>query len=69
MMIPGAWEARPRSAAVVEPLTPGPGRPAGRPGGDGPPGETQSELPGWLNVSIFAVALLAAMWLAMAMFF
>jgi hypothetical protein len=70
MMIPGAWEARPRSAAVVEPLTPGPGRPAGRPGRDEPAAETQSaELPAWLKVSIFAVVLLAAMWLVMAMFF
>lgn len=68
-MIPGAWEARPRSGAVVEPLTAGP-RAADRPGGDGSVSETQSaELPAWLKVSIFAVALLAPMWLAMAMFF
>ena len=33
-------------------------------------GETQSaELPGWLKVSLFAAALLAAMWLAMGKFF
>jgi hypothetical protein len=37
-------------------------------GVEGP--ETQpAELPGWLKVSIFAAALFAAMWLAMAMFF
>jgi hypothetical protein len=70
-MIPGAWEARPRSGTVVAPLTSGPTRPADSPGGDRAEGpETQpAELPGWLKVSIFAAALLAAMWLAMAMFF
>jgi hypothetical protein len=35
-------------------------------GGDGSrPGTRRPELPGWLNVSIFAATLLAATWLVM----
>jgi hypothetical protein len=66
MMIPGAWEARRRSASpvdvvdvvrvarVLEPVTSAPQR---------------AELSGWLKVSIFVGTLLTAMWLAMAVFF
>jgi hypothetical protein len=77
-MIPGAWEARPRSGTVAAPLASGPRRPADNPGGDGSvpalsgvegPETQPAELAGWLKVSIFAAALFAAMWLAMAMFF
>jgi len=69
-MIPGAWEPRPRSGAVVEPLTSVPRRPADSPGGNRSGRDTlRAELPSWLKVSIFAATLLAVMWLAMAMFF
>jgi len=69
-MIPGAWEPRPRSAAVVEPLASMPQPPADSRSGTGLGPETQpAELPGWSKVSIFAGTLLVAMWLAMALFF
>ena len=75
MMIPGAWEPRPRSIAVVAPLILAPKAPSdSRVGSSGPAlsgveGPARAELPGWLKVSIFAATLLAATWLAMAMFF
>jgi hypothetical protein len=70
MMIPGAWEPRPRTAAVVEPLGSVPQPPADNRSGTGLEPETpRAELPGWLKVSIFAGTLLVAMWLAMALFF
>lgn len=73
MMIPGAWEARPRSGAsvsVVEPLTSTPGQPATVRGGTEAGPETERpELPAWLKVSIFAGTLLVATWLAMTAFF
>jgi hypothetical protein len=69
MMIPGAWEPRPRSRAVVEPVASAPGRPAESPGGNGSGRDTQrAELPGWLKASIFAATLLAATLLVMAVF-
>jgi hypothetical protein len=69
MMIPGAWEPRPRSGAVVEPLPPAPGRPADITGGSGSGRDTQrAELPSWLKVSIFAATLLAATLLVMTAF-
>jgi hypothetical protein len=76
-MIPGAWEPRPRSGAVVAPLTSAPTRPADSRGGNRPgpglsgvdgPATQRAELPGWMKVSIFAATLLAATWLVMAMF-
>jgi hypothetical protein len=69
MMIPGAWEAR-RRPVIAEDVVkiPAPSRvgnetllPAAETG--------PRELPGWGRVSIFAGALLIAMWLAMTMFF
>jgi hypothetical protein len=76
MMIPGAWEARRQSGSavdVVEPVTSAPKQPAASRDGNeavfpGPDTE-RPELPGWLNVSIFAGTLLIAMWLAMMVFF
>jgi hypothetical protein len=81
MMIPGAYEPRPRAAAVVAPLISEPEVPSGvaRSFQGGAPVTSRVEpsgrdaqrveLPGWLKASIFAGTLLAAMWLAMAMFF
>jgi len=69
MMIPGAWEPRPRSGAVVEPLPPAPRRPADITGGSASARDTQrAELPSWLKVSIFAATLLAATLLVMTVF-
>jgi hypothetical protein len=69
MMIPGAFEPRPRSGAVVEPLPPAPRRPADITGGSGSGRDTQhAELPSWLKVSIFAATLLAATLLVMTVF-
>ena len=66
MMIPGAWEPRPRAGGFVEPRASAPTPPAGSRGSHGSRPVTQRrELPGWLNVSIFAATLLAATWLAM----
>ncbi len=70
MMIPGAWEPRPRSGAVVEPLTSASKQPTESRVGNGSGADTQrTELRSWLKVSIFTATLLAAMWLAMAVFF
>ena len=70
MMIPGAWEPRPQSVAVVAPLAPAPKPPADSRGGHpSGPDSQRAELPSWLKVSIFAATLLVAMWLAMAVFF
>jgi len=81
MMIPAAWEPRPRAAAVVAPLISEPDAPSGiaRSVQDRAPVTSRieasgrdaqrAELPGWLKASIFAGTLLAATWLAMAMFF
>jgi hypothetical protein len=69
MMIPGAWEPRPRSGAVVEPLASAPRRPADSTGGNESGRDTQrAELPSWLKVSIFAATLLAATLLVMTVF-
>jgi hypothetical protein len=69
-MIPGAWEARPRSATAVAPRAPVLQRPAESGSGTAAAPETpRAELPGWLKVSIFAGTLLVATWLAMALFF
>jgi hypothetical protein len=67
-MIPGAWEPRPRSIAVAEPLAVTPARPADSPGSGSAVDTQRAELPGWLKVSIFSATLLVATWLAMAMF-
>ena len=69
MMIPGAWEPRPRSGAVVESFTSAPRRSADRPARSGSGRDTQrAELPSWLKVSIFAATLLAATLLVMTVF-
>jgi hypothetical protein len=65
-MIPGAWEPGRRSHSVAEPATAAPKQRADSRGGNGSRPDTQRpELPGWLNVSIFAATLLAATWLVM----
>jgi hypothetical protein len=70
MMIPGAWEPRRRSGAVVEPPASAPRPPADGRGGSGQEPQTQrAELPTWLRVSIFTAMLVAAMWLVMTVFF
>ena len=77
-MIPGAWEPRPRAATVQPPVASGSMRPVEGGGGHGSGpapiaaqghATEQAELPGWIRVSIFAGTLLAATWIAMAMFF
>jgi hypothetical protein len=69
MMIPGAWEPRPRSGAVVAPPASTPRRSADGSGGNGSERDTQrAELPSWLKVSIFAATLLAATLLVMTVF-
>jgi hypothetical protein len=69
MMIPGAWEPRPRSGAVVESLASAPRRSADRPASSESGRDTQrAELPSWLKVSIFAATLLAATLLVMTVF-
>jgi hypothetical protein len=69
MMIPGAWEPRPRSGAVVAPLASAPRPPADSTGGNGSGRDTERvELPSWLKVSIFAATLLAATLLVMTVF-
>jgi hypothetical protein len=70
MMIPGAWEPRPRSGAVVvESFASAPRRSADRPASSGSGRDTQrAELPSWLKVSIFAATLLAATLLVMTVF-
>jgi hypothetical protein len=72
MMIPGAWEPRRRSAVAVNPasevtLPPSPAATGG--GSESRPHTQSAELPGWLKLSIFTATLLAAMWLAMTVFF
>lgn len=77
MMIPGGWEPRPRlppkpgtpadPVNAVAPLPQAPRQSAESRDGNGPGPETQRpELPIWLKTSIFTATLLAAMWLAMA---
>jgi hypothetical protein len=68
MMIPGAWEPRPRSIAVAEPPAAAPERAADSRDGGSAADTQRAELPGWLKVSIFSATLLVATWLAMAMF-
>jgi hypothetical protein len=69
-MIPGTWEARRKPTAVDQPMTAAaPAPPASRSAAPPEPPPQRRELPGWLQVTIFAVTLLAATWLAMMMFF
>ena len=66
MMIPGEWEGRRQTGAVADPLPRIPQPPADSRGGNvSEPPRQRRELPGWLKVSIFAAALLAATWLVM----
>ena len=70
MMIPGTWEPRRRSGAVVEPLTSASKQPAESRVANGSGADTQrTELPSWLKASIFTATLVVAMWLAMAVFY
>jgi hypothetical protein len=69
-MIPGTWEPRRKSTAVDEPVTTAAAPPAvSRPAAPAEAAPQRRELPGWLQVTIFAAILLAATWLAMMMFF
>ena len=70
VMIPGAWEPRLRSAAVPQPVALAPWPPVAAQGESAPTSEARrAELPAWMKVSIFAGTLLAATWIAMALFF
>jgi len=69
VMIPGAWEPRLRSAAVPPPVALAPSPPVAAPGDSAPAEARRAELPAWMKVSIFAGTLLAATWIAMALFF
>jgi len=68
MMIPGGWESRRPSEArgshaAIKP-------PAATTGGSEPPTELQPRgMSNWLELSIVAATLLAAMWFAMTIFF
>ena len=69
-LIPGAWEPRPRSAAVPQPVALAPAPPVAARADNAPATEARRvELPAWMKVSIFAGTLLAATWIAMALFF
>jgi hypothetical protein len=63
MIIPGAYDARPRPVAVPNVVR------ESRTGDDVEPTARRRELPGWLKASIFAATLLIVMWLSMAVFF
>jgi hypothetical protein len=74
MMIPGAWEPRQRPPAAVTEASPGSAYAptASVPNGSADTRDRQAEtnserpdLPTWLELSIFAAALLVATWLAM----
>ena len=77
-MIPGAWEPRRPAASVQPPVALGPVLPVESGGGHGSGpaliaarghATERAELSSWIRVSIFAGTLLAATWIAMAMFF
>ena len=69
-MIPGAWEPRRKPTTVDEPVSTDVAPPAAsRSAAPIEPAPQRRELPGWLQVTIFAATLLAATWLAMMMFF
>jgi len=70
VMIPGAWEPRPRSAAGPLPVALAPSPPVAVQRDSAPASEARrAELPAWMKVSIFAGTLLTATWIAMALFF
>jgi hypothetical protein len=68
-MIPGAWEPRHKPATVDAPVAADVAPAASRGVAPIEPAPQRRELPGWLQVTIFAATLLAATWLAMMMFF
>ena len=69
-MIPGAWEPR-RKPTTVDARDTADAAPTAPSRGAAPiePAPQRRELPGWLQLAIFAATLLAATWLAMMMFF
>ena len=69
-MVPGAWEPRRQPTTIDAPVSTDVA-PAAASRGAAPiaPAAPRRELPGWLQVTIFAATLLAATWLAMMMFF
>jgi hypothetical protein len=73
MMIPGTWEPRRPPAVAVNGGVPLPSTPkqpvASAGGGTWQPAIQRPELPNWLKLSLFTATLVAAMWLAMTVFF
>jgi hypothetical protein len=69
-MIPGAWEPRRPSEALPSTTTATAKQPAATEGGSEQPPEIQRPgMSNWMELSIFTATLLAAMWLAMTVFF
>jgi len=70
MMIPGAWEPRRLSEALPS-MTPVTVKQPAATGGasEWPPDIQGPGMSNWLELSIFTATLLAAMWLAMTVFF